>query len=186
LTKLSPTKICLNCGCLFRPKPYRAERARFCSHKCRASLSLKQHLVIIGWTVDENGCWLWNGTITPEGYGQFGCNGKYYRAHRASWEVFVGPIPEYIDVLHSCDVRNCINQDHLFLGTDADNAADRARKGRSALTHGSLNGNSKLLESEVREIILSQDSGVNLASKFGVSSSLIYLIKLRKVWRHVA
>lgn len=87
-----------------------------------------------------DGCWPWKSTIDRDGYGQQGFKKKNLRAHRLAWELTHGPIPEGMQVLHVCDVRNCCNvKDHLFLGTDKDNIADMVRKGRQSKgeTHGS-------------------------------------------------
>lgn len=80
------------------------------------------------------GCWLWNAFINPAGYGHFSTNlsgrWKNERAHRASYELFIGPIPDGMCVCHACDTPACVNPDHLFLGTRGDNNTDRGRKGR--------------------------------------------------------
>ncbi len=77
-----------------------------------------------------DGCWNWVGTIRTDGYGFFSWNKKNHRAHRLSWLLFRGSIPKGLDVLHTCDVRRCVNPAHLFLGTDKDNHRDKAAKGR--------------------------------------------------------
>ena len=76
-------------------------------------------------------CWNWNGGKLVEGYGRFVDRGKYVLAHRVSWEIHNGPIPEGLCVLHRCDNPPCTNPDHLFVGTHGDNARDRAAKGRN-------------------------------------------------------
>ena len=70
----------------------------------------------------EPGCWNWKASIIKDGYGQFKFEGKMEDAHRVSYKVFIGPIPENLHVLHKCDNPSCINPDHLFLGTQRDNA----------------------------------------------------------------
>lgn len=85
--------------------------------------------------VPEAGCWLWERAVLPAGYGLFGMRGRKGRrmflAHRVSWELHNGPIPEGLVVCHKCDVPSCVNPDHLFIGTASDNQKDCFRKGRS-------------------------------------------------------
>ncbi|WP_198527626.1 HNH endonuclease signature motif containing protein [Xanthomonas sp. SHU 199] len=87
--------------------------------------------------VPEAGCWLWIGRMSTNGYGRIGIGrNKQYRAHRISWEHHFGPIPDGMYVCHKCDVRSCINPDHLFIGTAKDNARDREAKGRGVPYRG--------------------------------------------------
>ena len=76
----------------------------------------------------NGGCLLWTGAIANR-YGTLKVDGKRLGAHRLAWEAANGPVPSGLHVLHRCDVPACINANHLFLGTHADNMADRARKG---------------------------------------------------------
>lgn len=89
--------------------------------------------------INENGslildtpCWEWLGTKNPNGYGSF--SSRYFSglAHRASWEIFVGPIPDGLFICHKCDNKSCVNPEHLFLGTQYDNMQDKAQKDRLA------------------------------------------------------
>lgn len=78
-----------------------------------------------------SGCREWTRGTNKQGYGEIRVNGRMRRAHRVVWEMGHGPIPEGLFVLHRCDNPPCGNLDHLFLGTNADNMADMARKGRT-------------------------------------------------------
>jgi hypothetical protein len=80
--------------------------------------------------VPESGCLLWVGNTTPNGYGQMTIGGKKIQVHRLSYEINGGDIPDGMLVCHHCDVRSCINPNHLFLGTHKDNTQDMMKKGR--------------------------------------------------------
>lgn len=78
-------------------------------------------------------CWTWIGGKDNHNYGVFQVAvGDIDRAHRAAWRLFRGEIPDGLWVLHKCDSPSCVNPDHLFIGTNADNVADKMRKGRHA------------------------------------------------------
>lgn len=106
-------------------------------------------LIFSGCTPEPNsGCWLWLSSVDAGGYGRLYATGRgQMLAHRASYESFVGPIPAGMCVCHKCDVRSCVNPDHLWLGTDADNTADMVRKGRQRRGVGThcLRGHEKQL-----------------------------------------
>jgi hypothetical protein len=108
---------------------------QYCSRKCgRAGNVVIEPLEarLDKWSipVTESGCWIWIGHDNPGGYGAVRVGRKMLKAHRVAWMVHRGPIPKGMCVLHKCDVRPCINPDHLFLGTYADNSRDMIAKGR--------------------------------------------------------
>lgn len=139
-------------------------------------------------------CWYWR-KVTPQGYGQSYMLGERF-AHRVSWRIHHGEIPEGMLILHKCDIRNCVNPDHLFLGTYADNHRDMVEKGRNPKGYkkpghwvrGELAGNAKLTESAVKDIRALRKaghSGASLARKYGVTNGLIYSVCQGRSWKHV-
>lgn len=115
-------------------------------------------------------------------------DGRYVGVHRAAWELANGPVPEGLYVLHRCDRPRCVNVDHLFLGTIADNNADRDRKGRHVALPGSANGFAKLDEAGVAQIkarLAGGESTYALADEFGVSQATVWSIKVGRAWKHV-
>jgi hypothetical protein len=132
----------------------------------------------------ENGCWEWVGYFGTGGYGAISQNGKNCRAHRVSYEAYKGTIPKGMVVRHSCDNPACINPDHLSLGTQKDNVADREARGRRDVK-GEQIGTAKLTEAEVLEIKTSVESPSILAVRYGVDRSNIWAIRAGKSWKHL-
>ncbi len=125
------------------------------------------------------GCWEWPLAPNTPGYGHFRFNGKTYQAHRASYEVNVGPIPDGLCVLHTCDNRLCVRPDHLWLGTKTDNMRDMIAKGRKrgGPRPGEAHHSAKLSDADVAAIRASTDSQTALARRYGVHQSHISRIK---------
>ena len=101
-------------------------------HKIHPQPDLTPRYVSRFWSRVEktDGCWLWIGGLTPKGYGRFRMWGREYRAHRISYYIATGTYPGDLQVCHSCDVRHCVNPDHLWLGSDFHNMSDMVSKGR--------------------------------------------------------
>lgn len=131
-----------------------------------------------------SGCWIWTGNVR-KGYGYFKVKGKQVAAHRLSWTLHRGAIPNELWVLHHCDTPACVNPDHLFLGTVQDNVADCVRKNRLIPIQGENNPIHKLSESDVLKIRSDKRSDTLIASQFGVSRRLIWAIKRRLHWKHI-
>lgn len=135
----------------------------------------------------STGCWLWQGLVRPDGYGATQYNGKEHGAHRVSWMLFRGEIAPSMVVCHKCDVRACVNPEHLFLGTVAENVRDMTGKGR--YPRGEKHGSSRLIAEQVSRIktMLAEDRMYmsEIAREFGVSISTIARIKQGKTWRDV-
>ena len=136
-------------------------------------------------------CWIWSSTLTGNGYGRFIQKGKYLTAHRVSYELSLGPIPDGFVVAHSCDQPACVNPDHLTACTQAENMADMAAKGRArnAGFVGEQCGNSKLRIDDVRRIRqLATIRGISyedLGRQFRVTKHAIFRIVKRQTWAHV-
>jgi hypothetical protein len=139
-------------------------------------------------------CWLWRGNVQGDGYGTIMMDGRLWLVHRCVWTVLRGPIPEGVQLLHTCDTPACCNPDHLFLGSQLDNIADMVRKGRQRGAPGSAHPAAKLTDDDVRAIraipVLPLRGGRKqqdreLALKYGVSASLISQIRRGVVWKHL-
>lgn len=134
--------------------------------------------------VNKDGCWIWQKAKMKVGYGKISNGKKWIPTHRASWIAFHGPIPDGMCVLHRCDVRDCANPEHLFLGTKSDNAHDRDKKGRTS--RGEDHHKAKLTELQVVEILSNLHKSTNyLADQYGVSAALISRIRHGSAWKHI-
>lgn len=136
------------------------------------------------------GCTHWVGNALPRGYGRIVVHGKRYLAHRLSYEVHVGPIPDGMNVLHKCDVPACINPDHLYLGTQRENVRDMMERGRAkgqwtrqnAPAFRGVGGRKPVIPDEiVREIRAARGvvSASDLSRMYGISPS--YVSKLQRL-----
>jgi hypothetical protein len=132
--------------------------------------------------IRENGCHEWTGCLMPNGYGQIHKDGKTAYAHRVAFELAYGD-PGQAYILHSCDNRKCVNPAHLFAGDFDANMQDMVDKNRQA--HGTRNGHAKLTEDQVREIRAFRGTNREIAAQYGVTPSLVSMIRSGRIWRHI-
>ena len=134
------------------------------------------------YTIDEKtGCWLWNAGKQSDSYGTIQNGRQNLLAHRVSYEIHYGDIPNGLCVCHTCDVRSCVNPDHLFLGTDQDNADDKMAKGRHRLC--SIQELSFLDIADIRTNM--ELKKIELARKYDVSLDMVNAIRKGVVGKYV-
>lgn len=137
------------------------------------------------WTINPiTNCWVWQGARNHTGYGVVWSGKGNTYTHRASWMQHNGPIPEGLLVLHKCDNTSCLNPEHLFLGTYADNTADAMAKDRHV--YGTRHGRSKFTEDDVRHIRSELSAGCtygSLAKQYSVTKKAIRDIDRGISWR---
>jgi hypothetical protein len=132
------------------------------------------------------GCWEWQASRLPMGYGRIQVGAAQVYAHRLSWEMEHGPIPDGLFVCHHCDNPSCVNPAHLFLGTPVDNVRDSIKKGRFGLLKVGWRSPTKYTEAQVREIrkryMRGGVSQRQLAREYGMSQGNLWSIVNRKTW----
>lgn len=201
-------RVCAYCGASLSVLPSRTNHGRpiYCSTACQrlgqqARAAAEAPARFWARVEKTEGCWLWHGPVNPySGYGWFTLFGKHVSAHRYSWQLEHGPIPEGLNVCHNCDVnypvrdwtnRRCVRPDHLFLGTQADNLLDMRTKQRGyppPHLAGVANARSKLSEADVIAIRERYSPGAityaMLAEEYGVSIAAIRFVARGLTWQH--
>lgn len=137
----------------------------------------------------NTGCWLWIGCVGDTGYPSISRKklGGRKNAHRVSYEEYKGKIPEGMVVCHSCDTKICVNPDHLWIGTQAQNLADCQEKGRNA--RGERQHLTTLADSDIpriRRLVREGRSQSSVSREYGVSITAVHNIVKMKTWRHIA
>lgn len=141
----------------------------------------------------NSGCWLWLDAPGADGYGRLQVAGRAHKAHRISYQLHCGPIPEGMLVCHRCDNPLCVNPTHLFVGSNADNMKDMARKGRAKRMKnplpGEANGRALLTEAQARELLALYAGGqmrlADIARRFGISVAQAQKIGIGRAWGHL-
>lgn len=146
-------------------------------------------------TINKNGCYEWTGATQSNGYGRFNLFGKSFYAHRFSALIKYGHIPANADVCHACDIRNCVNPEHLFIGTRRDNVMDCINKNRhshgishSIKTSGEMAGSSKLKNEDVINIRHLKNKGIKtktISQLFNISTDNVRRIVRNDTWRYI-
>lgn len=131
----------------------------------------------------NSGCWLWLAGLDTHGYGSLSIGRTKVLAHRLSFATHKGPIPSGAYVLHTCDNRACINPDHLWLGTHADNMRDMAAKRRNVTYPGTSNVNAKLTPDVARAIFADPRRSGQISRQYGICPSTVRRIKTGRLWR---
>lgn len=188
-------KTCQQCGGnIVRGLVQNFSTKKYCGHECAHAAQRKNMDECFWAKVDKQGaggCWNWTASLKPKGYGQFYWRGKMHRAHRLAWTLAGRALPaKGLELAHRCDNRICVNPEHLFVATHAENMADCKAKGRQSC--GERSKRNKLTEAQVIEIRANPPKlGRGLreideyAAKYGVSKGTIYCSLTRRTWSHI-
>ena len=130
-------------------------------------------------------CWEWNAHRVRGGYGRIWAAGRHWMAHRLSWSIHNGPIPDGLMIRHTCDNPPCVNPGHLLVGTRADNGRDVRLRGRK---RGMAHNLAILTDKDVLFIRRAFRLGIRpsrIARRLNVSESVVYSVRSRKTWTHI-
>jgi transposase len=145
---------------------------KFCSDECRVWSHIDKK--------SKNECWNYIGNEKDTGYGRVGLNGKTKLIHRVIWEIAKGPIPDNVNVCHTCDNKLCCNPKHLFLGTQKDNMEDCKQKGRIKNNPNKMHSKPFLTNEQILQIqkeYKKNNTGYKqLSKKYNVHYTTIYKI----------
>ena len=169
------TRLTIRCKHCLKKGP-RQFKSSFCSYLCRFMNKVNK----------TETCWLWTGKLDKDGYGHTSLHGRNSNpigSHRRSYELFKGEIENNLFVCHSCDIRHCVNPNHLFLGTTQDNMNDMCAKERANAPK--LNVEKVLEIRKIYDKYKYYGQFVELSKIYNVSPVHIRNVILRKKWKHV-
>lgn len=190
--------ICDGCGRQFLKFACFIEKSEhhFCTDACYRRWQSDVNRWFWSHVEKSDSCWLWTGRVDRDGYGDCSESLGEQRAHRMSYVLHKGKIPDGLVICHTCEslypvgdftYRLCVRPDHIYAGTHTQNIADRDRTGRSA--KGARAGNAKLTDGSVRQIRERYAAGgitqLALAREYGVNQTKISNVVTRTTWRHV-
>jgi hypothetical protein len=192
MTKLLTYK-CKKCNKEFQKYIHKLHSTHptYCSRLCtnnRNGTPIERFFKFISAQSHPNDCWEWLGVKSHQGYGNFTFNNHPVRAHRFSWELHGGTIPEGLLVCHHCDNPSCVNPLHLYVGTHVDNNNDTIKRGRNIDRKGSKHPCSVVTEKialEIRSKSKQGQTGQELSREYGLCEATISNIKNRKSWTHI-
>jgi hypothetical protein len=134
----------------------------------------------------SNGCWEWQAAISAHGYGRFLFEGGNRLAHRVAWELtYRQPPPAHLMLCHTCDNRRCVNPDHLYVGTAADNSRDKMERGRSQPVRGSRVNTAVFTEEDVARLRLGKLTPTEVSNLFPVTQSSAAKMLRGETWAHL-
>lgn len=190
--------VCKGCSKEFSYKKHRKHKGFYCSQPCfrnafnylsNTSQTVEERMreLFERYVIKRDGCWDWKGT-KAKGYGQIMVFKKSMRAHRVSWILHNGPIPDGMLVCHRCDRPECTRPSCLFLGTHQMNVQDAYNKGRKHIFRGEEQKRSKLTDElvlEIKKLFKQPHNLCEIARQYKVSDSVIRSIKFGKTWKHI-
>lgn len=183
---------CPNCGTLMSKTAKQCYRCYDRQRREAADSMLADRFY--SYVEKTDGCWIWRGPTSPDGYGVLTYHNRATRAHRLAYIIAHGAIPDGTIICHTCDNPRCVRPDHLYAGSFSDNRRDAqernrwARKNIENVPRGERNSKARLTEDDVRDIRTSLARGETqaaIAKRYGVKQVTISNIKLGVTWKHV-